>query len=505
MESIETAQISAGNASAVASEGFSIGTVARDVATVGSGTAIAAVFNILLVFLIPRLVSIEDFGYWRLFLLYSSYAGLLHMGVLNGALLRWAGRPLEEFHEEIGPLLKFLLWQQLAVILPGCLLAEWLLPTPMNLIAIAVLVFSLVFNAGTELQCALQGARLFRPVAVGIAAPPGLFVVMALLWYLHRAPGFRELILLYCIAWVGVLVYLWMRVRPSWGNLRSETAWSLSKTLMAAGWPIVLANGGFGFVQSADRLVVSYALPIKEFAEYSLAASAMFVPAAAILAVSRVFFSHAAALEHEGRSKVYAHASKLLVLAWSLLLPYYFVLEAFVKRFLPKYIPSLPFAAVMVLGIVFLAGIQILHMSYAYLYSKQRQFLILTVGMLVLSFGVATALAISMKSLLAVAAGQVGVLASWWIINEWNLRKETGQGWREWFLVCAIFIESCVWFSLALWFGIGARLSAVFYYALSIPTIVVLAPSEFRLGRRLIRSWAWDLWTQTREKVRFVS
>jgi len=47
----------------------------------------------------------------------------------------------------------------------------------------------------------------------------------------------------------------------------------------------VLANTGYGLVQSADRLVVSSTLPISQFAQYSLAASAMFVPITAITAV----------------------------------------------------------------------------------------------------------------------------------------------------------------------------------------------------------------------------
>src|SRR5215469_10699160 len=76
------------------SKDLSLSALARDVATMGGGTALAALFNTLLIFLIPRLMSVEDFGYWRLFLLYAGYAGLLHVGFLDGQLLRWAGQPL---------------------------------------------------------------------------------------------------------------------------------------------------------------------------------------------------------------------------------------------------------------------------------------------------------------------------------------------------------------------------------------------------------------------------
>jgi hypothetical protein len=118
--------------------------LAEDVATVGSGTLFAAIFNTLLVFLIPRLVRIEDFGYWRLFLLYASYAGLLHLGLADGALLRWAGKPLEEFHHQVGLTLKVLFWQHLAFIVPAGLLVALWLPRPLGLVGVAILVVALM-------------------------------------------------------------------------------------------------------------------------------------------------------------------------------------------------------------------------------------------------------------------------------------------------------------------------------------------------------------------------
>jgi len=486
MASIETAPLIGEKGGVAPKQGLSLGTVARDIATVGSGTALAAVFNVLLVFLIPRLVSVEDFGYWRLFLLYAGFAGFLHMGFADGALLRWAGKPLEEFHHEVAPSLKFLLWQHLAVIVPGAVIAGWLLPPPLNLVGVAVLAYSLIYNVAAILQFGLQSARIFRPVAIAIAAPPGLFVLLAFLWYLRGTPGYRELILLYCIAWTGVLIYLWVRVRPKWGGSSSGSSWTLGKALIAVGWPIVLANGGFGLVQSADRLVVSSVLPIREFAQYSLAASTMFVPVAAILAVSKVFFSHVAAVEHEGRARVYAHASKMLVLAWSLLLPYYFGLEVFVRHFLPKYVPALPIAAILVLGVVFLAGIQILHMSYSYLYGRQRQFLAITVGAFVVSIGVAIVMAVSLKSLVAVAIGQVAVLAVWWMVNEWVLRASTGQGWKNWLRLMGAFLWGAVSFCLSVRYFRNAGTGTLAYFFLVAGWVGLAYVEEIQIMRRVL-------------------
>jgi len=488
-EAIETVAVG----EAAPEQGSRFSDLARDVATMSGGTALAAVFNTLLVFLIPRLVTVEDFGYWRVFLLYAGYAGFLHLGFADGALLRWAGRPLEYFRHEVGPSMKFLFWQHVAFIVPACLIVALLLPSPLNSIGVAILVFALIMNLAAVLQCGLQGARQFKPVALATAAPAGVFVLLAFLWHLRVVPSFRGLIVLYCASWAGALIYLWVRVRPLQGAYSSESTWSLGKTCILLGWPIVLANGGLGLMQSADRVVVSSALPIYDFAQYSLASSMMFVPVTAIAAVYRVFFSHVAAVEHEGRARVYGHASKFLLLAWSLLLPYFFVLEVFVRRFLPKYLAALPIAGILLLGVFFLAGIQILHMSFAYLYGRQRHFLFLTLGALVVSFSVALVTASWLRSLVAVAMGQVATLAVWWLLNEWNLRETSGQRWKNWLKILSVIGWSAVSYGLAFWLTLGAAWRIPMYYTLVVPVLWFSCSEELSFGWRLIRANADNL------------
>jgi O-antigen/teichoic acid export membrane protein len=475
-------------------EGWETSSIAGDIVTLGAGTVLAAAFNTMLIFLIPRLMSVEEYGYWRLFLLYAGYVGFLHFGFADGALLRWAGRTLEAIHHEVGPSWKYMILQHLAVTLPVCAVLGILprLSMHFRLVCAGVLVFGLIMNSATLLQYSLQAGRVFRPVAIAAAVPPGVFVVLAFCWSLKNTPTANELMALYAIAWLVVLIYLWVRVKPQFAN-SPDAAWTLGKTLTAIGWPVVLANTGYGLVQSADRLVVSSALPITQFAQYSLAASAMFVPLTAIAAVARVFFAHAAAVEHDDRANIYKHMSRFLLIAWSLLLPYFFVLEAFVKRFLPKYIPSLPVAGILMISVIFLAGIQILHMNYFYLYGKQREFLYRTIAALALSVVVALVLTGWLHSLLAVAVGQVAALAFWWMVNEWGLRRTTGQSRKDWSRIFAVVGWSMTSYGFVLWCTPHAGWRIPIYYGLVVGALWLSCAEEFRLGWRLLHESAAGL------------
>lgn len=458
---------------------------ARDVTTVSGATLLAAVFGTLVVFLIPRLVSVEEFGYWRLFLLYAGYVGFFHLGFPDGALLRWAGKSLREFHHEIGPSASFLIGIHLAVAVVAGLLLSFVVPLRFRWIGVGILVFALIMNCVILLQSALQGARIFKPVAVATAAPTGLFVLLTLLLRLRAAPSFRELIFLYLLAWAICLAYLWLQVRPrldAWPG----SAWHIGQTCTLLGWPILLANGGLSLMQSADRLVVSMGLPIYDFAQYSLAASAMFVPASAITATYRVFFSHVAALERDDRSRVYPQVSRLLLVAWSLLLPYGFILESFVRQFLPQYVLALPLAATLLLGVLFLAEIQILQMSFSYLEGKQRQFLAVTVAAMSVSFSLAAISGLWMRSLEAVAVAQVVALAIWWTFNEWALHKLTRQRILDWLRLIVVFAWAGFSYRMALRGTENPFGRILLYYGLLAGALLFVCRSELRLCFKLL-------------------
>ena len=92
----------------------------------------------------------------------------------------------------------------------------------------------------------------------------------------------------------------------------------------------------------------------------------------------------------------------------------------------------MPAAGILLFGIFFLAEIQILHTSFAYIYGKQRDFLLLTIGAAVVTFTIGLTMAILFGSLIAIALQptcnpwQFGGLANDWALRA-NDRTELGE------------------------------------------------------------------------------
>jgi O-antigen/teichoic acid export membrane protein len=429
----------------------------RSLASMITASLVAAVCGVVQTFLVPRLLTVHDYGYWRAFLLYASYAGLLHLGLLDGALLLWSrhtGR-LGPDRSILGRSLRFLLMEQLSLVAVGLLLLMVPSLHAAVVVGCAFALYVVLFNLLGLTQVFLQAHSRFTQVALGNSLPGAIFVVLLLALAVTHHATVSGLLAAYLASWAVTLVILLFQARRA-GNSVSAAAPStnadspplpalrLGLTYIAAGWPIVLANTGFGLMQSADRVTVNLTRPIHDFAIYSLSQSTIYVPITLLAGVSRVAFSYFARTTHEGRAGVYRSSTRSLTMLWMLLLPYYFAVELVVQRFLPRYVPGLPAGRILLLSVLFLSLIQIVQMNTYNLEGRQRHFFAGSLVAVLVAFGTAWVGSRIIGTLAAVAWSQVLTAMLWWLANEYFLRARTGVRWPDVLRILAGFAASAI-------------------------------------------------------------
>jgi len=62
---------------------------------------ISLLVSTLVVLIVPKLIGIEEYGYWQLYLFYSSYVGFLHFGWNDGIYLRIGGEQYENLDKRL--------------------------------------------------------------------------------------------------------------------------------------------------------------------------------------------------------------------------------------------------------------------------------------------------------------------------------------------------------------------------------------------------------------------
>jgi O-antigen/teichoic acid export membrane protein len=62
---------------------------------------ISLVISTLVILVVPKVIGLEDYGYWQLYLFYVSYVGFLHFGWNDGIYLRYGGERYESLDKKL--------------------------------------------------------------------------------------------------------------------------------------------------------------------------------------------------------------------------------------------------------------------------------------------------------------------------------------------------------------------------------------------------------------------
>jgi O-antigen/teichoic acid export membrane protein len=436
----------------------------------------SALAGIVQSFWIPKLLSVSDFGFWRAFILYTGYAGMLHLGLVDGALLRWSVPGQKPGRSLLQRAAAVLTGEHFLLILLGAALC--MLPLAheehRGFILVCLLIYALLFNLVGLLQVFFQSRGNFSFVAIGVSAAPLLFVLL-LPALVHGGLTLHKVIAGFLLAWAVILisgVALASRVKQSGDEFGEGIGPS---AYLAAGWPILLANLGYGVMQSADRVTVNLTQPIERFAVYSLSQSIIYVPITLIAAISRVAFSHFAKADMESRPRLYGKVASLLTAVWALLVPYFFGVEWVIRRFLPKYVGGLVPGSILLLSVLFLSLIQITQLPAYSLSGQQRRFFGSAVVAAAVAFATAWIGSVIFGTLEAVAWSQVLTAAAWWAANYALLSRRSGAGYRGLMRIASVFSLSTIVFLAVSRLAVGIAGRSLLYLILVLPlTFLVL-------------------------------
>jgi O-antigen/teichoic acid export membrane protein len=453
--------------------------IARDAISYGTASLLFLAINAVCAFLVPRFVSVENYGVFKLFLLYGGYVGVLHFGSLDGALVRWAKQPETLVRSEFPTVLVTTL--AVCTLTVSVAFSVWMLRGPgtgLWTIAVALVIFAIASNAITAVQFAMQAERRFRSLSALSILQPGIFLVGILLLKVQGPIVANHLLALYVTSAILALIanLVGMRGRVEWRWPSFASAARLSSVHIRSGIFILLSNLGLNLVLGLDRVFLSARFPLRDFAIYSFAASIFYSICLMIQAISKVVFPYVSqrTSSPEQRSS-FLCAQRAVLAVWTIGLTAYFPAEWLVRELLPAYVGAIPVLRIALLGLGAAAIVQIVHCNYFRAYSGERKMLAGTcVGLL--AFAVALWISASFHSLLAIAWAAATAHVTWWAANEcllWrNTDRTVGSSVRDFSTMIAAI-------ALFLYFSEQPTIAnAVLYLAISVAGLAfVLGPS----------------------------
>lgn len=365
----------------------------KNIITVMLANMISLLGSIAGGFLLPKLFSLEDYGFFKIFSLYLTYTGILHLGFPDGFLLKNSGVSYADLKKEDMRAIShfFILFQLIVsfIIIVGAFFVEGeyrYILTPLGLCTFSINIitfFQFVSQASMRFH-EFSGVKVVTSF-INFGIVTGLYIAQSIS---GRIVGYRLYLLLYTLTnWSILLYYFWQYRECLWGKKSSFVSvlsqiWEYFKS----GIFLTISYQVLQLVLNLDRQFVAVLFSTSEYAVYSFAYSLISMVTTVISAVSLVLFPTLKRIKRETAITFLPMGIWGVESLVMLCLGGYFPLAKVIESFLPKYIYSLSYLQILFPGLIFSSCITIIIFTYYKILDYNLSFFIMGIGALMLSF-----------------------------------------------------------------------------------------------------------------------
>lgn len=397
-------------------------------------------------FIIPKFLSVESYAMIKTFTLYCTYAGVFHLGYLDGMYLKYGGKDLEkvspiEYGEDFWNVAIMQLFVSVAFLFFGIIKRDFVL---------SAFGVSLFFkNMASCFQMFFQATGEFKLYSRALNYGTILtFIVSLILVFIVKTDNYVLYISAQVFSSIVVTTYLGFLLNSKLGyfsnrHLNKEAF----KDNIKSGFVLMIGNFSNNLFTSIDRWIVKIFMTTFYFASYSFAVSVDALITVFITPLYVTLYNEFCRNRLPERVK---NIKKYVMLWGCIIVIMAFPAKWIIERYLDKYEASLSVLFILFSTQIIYAIIKGVYVNYFKSLKRQKEYFKQIMLMLVISIALGLILYFVFKSMLAVAFAAFIVAFFWLIINEIRF-KELRFGWQEWlyllfviatYIICGLFLSS---------------------------------------------------------------
>lgn len=350
---------------------------------------ISFLISALITFLVPKQLGIESYGYYQLYLFYTSYTGFLHFGWADGLFLRYGG----EYYDKLDkPKFSGQFWLYSGVeVAFGLLicLAGYALASPRDKAIVLALTGISVFLLlpRTLLQYVLQGTNRIREYATLTVLEKAVYIVVVVVSLVSGTHSFIPMILADLLGKTCSLLYSIYQCRdilttkPAGFRASLVEAWAN----ISVGIKLMFANIASMLIIGFVRLSIENQWDVTTFGKVSLTMSVSNLLMVFINAVAMVMFPMLRRTSSDKLSGIYNTMRTCLMIPLLGMLVCYYPAKVILSAWLPQYADSLGYMAMLFPMCVFESKMSMLINTYLKALRKEKWLLLVNVTTVSLS------------------------------------------------------------------------------------------------------------------------
>lgn len=316
-----------------------------------SSNLISLIISTLVVIVVPKLVGVEEYGYWQLYLFYSSYVGFLHFGWSDGIYLRYGGEEYSDLDKKIfsSQFYMMMLFQFIVAVIIVIIAVLFVSDIDRAFILNMVALNALIINVLSVLLLTLQATNRIKEYAQINIISRVSYVFLIVIFLVFGVREYKVMIIADLIGKALSLIYAIYACNDIVLNKVNTLSFNIIETTenIRVGIKLMFANIASMLIIGVVRFGIEYSWDVSTFGKISLTLSISNLLMLFINATGIVIFPVLRKLRIEALPNLYLVIRDILMLMLFCVLVLYFPMNAFLTRWLPNYADSLAFMALL--------------------------------------------------------------------------------------------------------------------------------------------------------------
>lgn len=353
--------------------------VFKNIIRVSIGHGFKLLMGLAIGFILPVIFTIDDFGYYRVFAIYLSYIGVLHLGIVDGVYLKYVGYSVEEIAKSGFSSVLFLFsFFEIVFTLIFIFIAVMFFSGDRQLIFIFFAINILPINLTSMFQFISQITGRFKEFSSRNIIYSILVLTIIIYMYLFKIDDYKFYLLVYTA--INYLVVIWYIFTYRIFFLRNTSintkVMHRLKGLISLGIPLLATNFLIIFILNVPKQIVDFYFDIEVFAIFSFSFGILSLVSLFIGAIGTVMYPTLHSFSKDSLRKNYDNFNGIISIVSVLSLVVFFPISMIIETFLPKYNDAIAILVIVFPILVFNASINIVKVNYYKVLQKLKEFFI---------------------------------------------------------------------------------------------------------------------------------
>lgn len=314
-----------------------------------SSNLISLIISTLVVLIIPKLIGINEYGYWQLYIFYSSYVGFLHFGWNDGIYLRFGGEEYKNLDKKLfySQFIELLVSQFFIGIIIWVGSIAFVADSNRGFILKMVAIAMIIVNTRLMFFYILQATNRIKEFAKLTMLDKIVYIILIVIFLLFGIRDFRLMIVADLVGKFISLFFAMIICKDIVFNKISAFYITISETIenINVGVKLMFANIASMLIIGIVRFGIERAWDVATFGKISLTLSISNMMMIFINAVGIIMFPILRRTNQQKLASIYSTMRDFLMVILLGFLIIYYPLKTVMAAWLPQYAESLLYMA----------------------------------------------------------------------------------------------------------------------------------------------------------------